>query len=575
MAVPLVDDSICEFNDKNAFQDAFKTMLDFRREAIFSDVIICSDDNKEFNCHKLILASASPYFRAMFLADMKESQQPRIKIKGLDSSALEQLLEFCYTATVTITSENVQQLLIASGMLQFPKIQDSCMEFLLNNLHESNCIGIWKLAEVIQRNQKTLEKLETYIKTNFSFVAKHEEFLDLTAEQLLKFLKSDNLNISTENDLSTAIIRWVRLDPQERSAHLEDLMKHVRFSQITRRHLTDVILNEELILDNMFCRQLIFDAIRYHLVPETRNGSVSAVDGRQRERVTRFIYLLGGEECGSIVNNVECYDCSSGVWHELTPMIIPRKFVGSAILDDQLYAVGGINDQYGDLVTVEACNLSTNQWTSLASLQECKGSTAIAVLDGWLYAAGGSDNGVAIKTAERYDSLANTWLPVPNMNLPRSHFCLQPLGGKLYAIGGYCGTCAIPHVEYFDPLANTWTEIASMNKPRMNHGSANYADKVYVVGGANSYGVLNSVEVLDPEQNHWCFIRNRFNPRSGLSLGIVKTGQDNESCLWILGGHDHKNRDFSTALKLRVSDLSFQGEISLPRTCVFAGHASV
>jgi hypothetical protein len=151
------------------------------------------------------------------------------------------------------------------------------------------------LAEVIQRNQKTLEKLETYIKTNFSFVAKHEEFLDLTAEQLLKFLKSDNLNISTENDLSTAIIRWVRFDPQKRSAHLEDLMKHVRFSQITRRHLTDVILNEELILDNMFCRQLIFDAIRYHLVPETRNGSVGAVDGRQRERVTRFIYLLGGE----------------------------------------------------------------------------------------------------------------------------------------------------------------------------------------------------------------------------------------------------------------------------------------
>ncbi len=77
---------------------------------------------------------------------------------------------------------------------------------------------------------------------------------------------------------------------------------------------------------------------------------------------------------------MECYDCSSGVWHDLTPMIIPRKFVGSAILDDQLYAVGGINDQYGDLVTVEACNLSTNQWTSLASLQECKGNLHVTSL---------------------------------------------------------------------------------------------------------------------------------------------------------------------------------------------------
>lgn len=203
------------------------------------------------------------------------------------------------------------------------------------------------------------------------------------------------------------------------------------------------------------------------------------------------------------------------------------------------------------------------------------GSTAVAVLDGWLYAAGGSDKGVAMKTAERYDSLANIWLPVPNMNLPRSHFCLEALAGKLYALGGYCGTCAIPHVEHFDPLANTWTEITSMNKPRMNHGSAKSGNKIYVVGGTNSYGVLNSLEVFDPGQNRWCLIRNRFNPRSGLSLGMVKTQKDSEGCLWILGGHDHKNRDFSTIIKLRASDLSFQGEISLPRTCVFAGYASI
>lgn len=308
----LVGGSSCEFNDKNAFRDAFKTFLDFRKEAIFSDVVICCDDNKEFPCHRLILSSASPYFRAMFLADMKESQQQRVKIKGLESSILQQLLEFCYTATVTINTENLQQLLIASGMLQFPQIQDACMEYLMNNLNESNCIGIWKLAEVIQRKQETVEKLETYIKTNFSFVTKHDEFLDLSAEQLLQFLKSNDLNISSENDLSTTIIRWLRFDPEKRGIHLENLMKQVRFSQITRRHLTDVILNEELILGNMFCRQLIFEAIRYHLVPEARNGSLAIKDGRQREKVTRFIYLLGGEgkKCNEILEYVEGLDDS-------------------------------------------------------------------------------------------------------------------------------------------------------------------------------------------------------------------------------------------------------------------------
>ena len=199
----------------------------------------------------------------------------------------------------------------------------------------------------------------------------------------------------------------------------------------------------------------------------------------------------------------------------------------------------------------------------------------MAVLDGWLYVAGGSHNDTALKSVERYDTRESKWFAVPNMNLPRSHFGLQALGGKLYAIGGYCGTCAIPHVEYYDPLANTWTEVASLNKPRMNHGNICYSEKIYVVGGANNCGVLNSVEMFDPRVNHWSLVRNRFGPRSGACLAVVRTRQASEGDLWIVGGHDHKNRDVKMALALRISDLSFQGEVSLERTCVFGGLATV
>ena len=96
----------------------------------------------------------------------------------------------------------------------------------------------------------------------------------------------------------------------------------------------------------------------------------------QTRKTIRYFFdkqFLLFSECGNIVNNVECYDCSTRKWHDLAPMIIPRKFVGTAVLDDQLYAIGGINGQYGDLVTTEACNLTTNQWISLPSLEECKG----------------------------------------------------------------------------------------------------------------------------------------------------------------------------------------------------------
>ena len=282
-----------EFNDKIALTDAFKIMSDFRRESVFTDVVICSDDNKQFTCHKLVLASASSYFRAMFLADMKECQETHITIRDVDSIALEQLVEFCYRATVTITHDNVQQLLVASGMLQFTKVQKLCMEYLLSNLDETNCLGIWKLAEVIPRNETIVAKIESFVKTNFLHIAQYDEFLDLTAERLLKFLKSDELRILNENDLVTAIIRWVKFDQNKRILFLEDLMKYVRFSQITRRYLID-ILDNELIVGNEFCRELIIDSIRYHLLPETRKSFNEKMDG-QRERISRYLYLLGGE----------------------------------------------------------------------------------------------------------------------------------------------------------------------------------------------------------------------------------------------------------------------------------------
>lgn len=56
-------------------------------------------------------------------------------------------------------------------------------------------------------------------------------------------------------------------------------------------------------------------------------------------------------------------------------MIIPRKYAGSAILDGMLYAVGGVNREYADLVTVESYNPSVGQWTSVASLNKCKGNS--------------------------------------------------------------------------------------------------------------------------------------------------------------------------------------------------------
>ena len=85
------------------------------------------------------------------------------------------------------------------------------------------------------------------------------------------------------------------------------------------------------------------------------------------------VQILSISENRKVLNDVEYFDFNEKKWRVIAPMIIPRKLAGSAILDGQLYAVGGINREYADLVTVESYNPCVGQWTSVTSLNKCKG----------------------------------------------------------------------------------------------------------------------------------------------------------------------------------------------------------
>lgn len=71
------------------------------------DIKLETDDGKIVLGHKIILASASPYFHAKF-TNFKESNNGNVILSKLDSTALKLLVDFIYTAQIVITEENVQ-----------------------------------------------------------------------------------------------------------------------------------------------------------------------------------------------------------------------------------------------------------------------------------------------------------------------------------------------------------------------------------------------------------------------------------------------------------------------------------
>lgn len=77
------------------------------RDEVLCDIKLETDDGTIVYGHKVVLASTSPYFLAMFTS-FEESSKDHVVIRELDSSALKLLVDYMYTAEIMVTEDNVQ-----------------------------------------------------------------------------------------------------------------------------------------------------------------------------------------------------------------------------------------------------------------------------------------------------------------------------------------------------------------------------------------------------------------------------------------------------------------------------------
>ena len=76
-------------------------MNELRRQGVLCDVTLVAEGVR-FPVHKLVVASCSPYFRAMFNGAMSESHQDVVSLEAVQANALKQLVDYIYTGEIEV-----------------------------------------------------------------------------------------------------------------------------------------------------------------------------------------------------------------------------------------------------------------------------------------------------------------------------------------------------------------------------------------------------------------------------------------------------------------------------------------
>ena len=430
----------------------------FRLDDALTDVEI--EVGKEiFRCHRVILAAASPYYRAMFQHDpeAKERSKLNLPLPNTSASVFREILEFMYTSRLTITSENVMDVLELADFLQFRDIVHCCAEILLQNIKANTAVTIFQLADA-HLCQALAHTARMYIKENFQDIFATEDFVKLSFEMLTDILSNQTVIIKSEEKLLRALCTWIEGDKEERKHYVGNIFEFVNFGSVSK----DCIEESQTLFP--FLETVIKDREVIDSAKEILDGSAAVMNREnvsQPKRPSRNFIIVpeNANKHMPIERHLLLYSVHTGKWSKLTKL------------------------PFSDTVQLQRAT----------------------VIDNCIYITGGEVNGIPTNRVLRYDVLADTWSEVAPMHRARFNHATTEAMGYLYVFGGdsdnkmHSEYDIVNSLERYNPQTNEWDMLEAMDSSEPDvqagfHGRYSVAncdlvhlgDFLYVIGGSQT-----------------------------------------------------------------------------------------
>ncbi|RZF35453.1 hypothetical protein LSTR_LSTR013111 [Laodelphax striatellus] len=544
-----------------------------RAKGLLLDVTLITE-GQAFQAHRVVLASVSDYFRAMFTDAMRESRLSEICVGGVPAAGMRLLLDYAYSSRLSLNLDNIQDVLAAASHIQVVAVVEACSNYLQTQLDLENCVDIATLSETY-----SLEGLRSvvyrFMSSHLVELAQSADFCRLSKMQLEHLLACDLPVNCSEADVLAVTLQWIdinlsTLSAGQRAHWAQRLLRRVHLSEVpvetvVRMEQCDAALKRLLCAELL--RQTKMAAPPPHSPPLPSPHSSSLLNSRGMELA---VVKVGGFGIGGITNEITYFLPSTNKWRHLTSIPhVEQCNYGTAVLDNDLYVVGGcFNQSLQENIHPFGFryNPMEDLWSTMAPMEQERCRFSLTVVGGRLWAVGGAseeggggamggDGGEGEEgqeggcACECYSPLDDCWDLVTPLPAARTQHAAAAYGHHLYVSGGLDRDTALCSVWRLDTVTGEWEPRAGMLTPRVDHTMVRVGERMLVCGGwyedveTGNRVLVDTVDCYRLDEDAWHTVTRVPTPR--YHAGIVAV----HSTIYFIGGfHSDAMFDRATAV---------------------------
>ena len=476
-------------------------------------------------------------------------QEASANVENIHENALKNLVTYAYTGKISISSNNVLNILNCANDFKLNEVKRFCLEFLQKFLTINDCFLFLKTAkqyedlalinyiyEYISKTWKTITESESLKHVSYN------EFFEHASQLKQQFNVSDNI-------LFQLIKTWMKYQETTQNNLLE-LFLLLDITRLSSNFVKDLIFNK-LIPETSDLYKLLYARWKLLIKTGTRilttnrlkqetsvnvlynidlkkntnypNMAVSLYE-RRLLKLNQVLYCIGSTVCKpspSSKNFKMDMNNREWKWEKISKLNETRFDFSAAVFDDTLVVGGG---RMGKTLTkFEAYNANTCKWTPISSLQEGRSGNELVVSQGCLFALGGCDGKNFSSSVERLEKFDGPWRFVSSMQKSRSWFAAVDLDGEIYVTGGMNNDDeALKSVEKYNAATDRWQSMNDLNIARYWHSACAMHGSIFIAGGRNGRNEsVKEIECYDPILDKWEIVGSSENELYAHSLIVL------------------------------------------------------